>query len=118
MKILVGEDLPPAVAGFLAAMEYDAQHVRDLGLAGETDQVVYARAQDLGAMLLTADLGFGNVHLYPPGTHNGVIILRFPDFFRRNDILDLVRRFIQDTDLESFAGALVVVTPSSYRVRR
>lgn len=118
MKILIDEDLPYAATRLLVEMGHDVQHVRDVGLSGEPDRVVFAKAQELDATLLTADLGFGNPHQYSPGTHSGMVIFRFPDFFRRDDILDLIRRFINDTDVDSLKGALVVVTPHSYRVRR
>jgi predicted nuclease of predicted toxin-antitoxin system len=38
--------------------------------------VVYATAQALGAVLVTADKGFGDIRRFPLGTHHGIVVLR------------------------------------------
>lgn len=116
MRILVDEDLPIALVRLLDSLGHDAEHVVEIGLRGSKDQEVYDAAQQRGAMLFTADLGFGNRLNY--SSANGIVLLRFPDYFRRAEILSLVRRFLQDADLTLLVGALVVVSPGGYRVRR
>jgi len=118
MRILVDEDLPRAVASLLRERGHDAVHVLEVGLGGSLDEAIFAQARDRKALLISADLDFGNIQRYPLGSHNGVIVLRFPDHFRRGDILSLVSRLLDSTDLDSLAGALVVVGPGSYRIRR
>lgn len=44
MKFLVDEMFSPAVARHLTDLRHDAQHVRDLGLAGRTDDKVLHQA--------------------------------------------------------------------------
>ena len=116
MRILVDEDLPIAVARLLESLGHDAEHVVEVGLRGKTDREVYDAAQRRGAMLFTADVGFGNRLIYTPT--NGIVLLRFPDHFRRAEIVSLVRRFLEQADLTLLADALVVVSPGGYRVRR
>ena len=118
MKILVDEDLPRAAAELLRRLGHEAEHVRDLGLRGEPDHVIFAAAQERQAILLSADVGFANLRRYPLGTHCGVVVLRFPDYFRREDILALLDRFIESVDPTSLCGALAIVTPRAYRIRR
>lgn len=118
MRILVDEDLPKAVAALLRERGHEPEHVLEAGLRGSPDETILRHATDRKAALMTADLDFSNIKQYPLGSHNGVIVLRFPDYFRRRDILSLVSRFLDSADLDSLAGALVVVSPGSYRVRR
>jgi predicted nuclease of predicted toxin-antitoxin system len=118
MRFLVDEDLPTAVVGLLIERGHEAQNVRSIGLAGKNDREVFNAAQSRAAVLLTADVAFGNVRTYPPAHHGGVVLLRFPDHFRRQQILDLVQAFLDATEPSNITGALVVVSPGSYRVRR
>lgn len=118
MKILVDEDLPRAVADLLTEQGHEAVHVIDAGLRGSSDDSVFRACVDEGALLLTADLDFADIRKYGLGPHKGIAVLRFPDYFRRPQILNLVRRFADSADLGSFADALVIVEPGSYRVRR
>lgn len=118
MRIVVDEDLPLAVAQLLRESGFEAKHVRELGLAGQPDSNVIAAAREKTALLFTADLHFSNLLTYPLGTHSGVVVLRFPDYFRRAEIVQLVRRFVGEVDLGDIQGCLVVVDPRSFRIRR
>lgn len=44
MRFLIDEMFSPAVARHLIALGHDAQHVRDVGLAGRADDEVFERA--------------------------------------------------------------------------
>ncbi len=118
MKFLVDEDLPTAVVALLTELGHEAIHVRDAGLRGQPDRQIFAAAQDRSAILLTSDVGFGNTLLYPSGTHCGIVVVRFPDHFRRDSILRLIRSFLTTADLFSVTGNLVIVEPGTYRIRR
>lgn len=118
MKIIVDEDLPKLAASLLCEMGHDAKHVTELGLGGAPDTVIASEAARQCAVLVTADVGFGNLQAYPTGSHPGIVLLRFPDHFRRNEILNLVRRFFTNVDLSAIIGALVIVSPGTYRIRR
>ncbi|MBI2842893.1 MAG: DUF5615 family PIN-like protein [Armatimonadetes bacterium] len=107
-----------ALSTVLREFGHDVRHVREVGLRGQPDEFVFAMAQDMAAILITADLGFGDIRRYPLGSHCGVVVLRLPDYYRRDDIVELVRRFLESADLERMAGALVVVDPVRFRIRR
>ena len=53
MKFLIDEMFSPAVARHLTDLGHDAQHVRDLGLAGCTDDEVLHRAAVEGRVVVT-----------------------------------------------------------------
>jgi hypothetical protein len=68
-------------------------------------------------LLVTFDLGFGDVRRYPPGGHDGIILLRLEDQHPEL-VLDVLRRLLAQQDLDSVEGALVVVTDTTVRIRR
>ena len=68
-------------------------------------------------MLVTFDVGFGNLRAYPPGTHNGIVLLRLADQ-RPDATLDVLRRFLIGHALDDLAGALIVVSDDRVRIRR
>jgi hypothetical protein len=51
--------LPPALAQWLQARGHDAVHAFDLGLHRAADTEIFARANDDGRTIITADLGSG-----------------------------------------------------------
>jgi predicted nuclease of predicted toxin-antitoxin system len=91
--------------------------VGDEDLTGPTDSVVMGACRADGRMLMTFDVGFGNVHAYQPGTHNGIVLLRLADQ-RPDATLDVLRRFLIGHALDELAGALIVVSDDRVRIRR
>lgn len=117
MRFLIDEDLPAAVADLLRDLGHEAEHVRYLGLCGKPDRRVLAAAQEREAILMSADMGFASIQHYPLGKHSGIVVVRLPDFYRRKEILALIRAFISTVDADLYR-ALTIVTPGSVRIRR
>jgi len=67
--------------------------------------------------LVTADKGFGDIRVYPPETHGGVLLLR-PDEDGIRPVLDLLDRVLSAYRIEMLVGLLTVATPRSIRIRR
>lgn len=113
----IDEDLPTAVAVVLRENGYDAVTVLEQAMGGWKDDAVWKAVQYEDRLLVTADKGFADVRLYPPGTHSGIVLLR-PDQDGIQPLTDLVRSMIASHHLSEFRGAIVVVTPRGIRVRR
>jgi predicted nuclease of predicted toxin-antitoxin system len=58
VRFLVDAQLPPLLARYLVAAGYPAEHVSDLGLDAASDREIWARAADLGAVIVTKDEDF------------------------------------------------------------
>ena len=67
--------------------------------------------------LITADKGFADLRLHPAGSHAGVILLRASEESRRA-YLELAGIALDRLELNNLAGAVVVVTYRSVRIRR
>ena len=117
MHIKVDEDLPAHVVQRLRDKDYDASSVLDQNMGGWKDPRLWQAVQAHGQFLVTADKGFGNIRVYPPGTHGGVLLLR-PDEDGIRPVLDLLDRVLATYRIETFVGFLTVATPRSIRIRR
>ena len=117
IRLKVDEDLPSEVAGLLRNAGHDACTVTEQRLSGTPDSTLWDHVQHEQRCLLTADKGFANAQLHPPGTHEGVILLRLPRESRAAYI-HLVQSLLANLALESVKGSLVVVTPQAIRIHR
>lgn len=117
MQIKVDEDLPRRVVALLRENGYQADTVVEQGMAGWTDAEIWRKIQAEGRFLLTADKGFADIRVYPPGTHSGVMLLR-PDQDGIRPTVELLGKVLQSYDLTALAGTITVVMPRGVRVRR
>lgn len=118
LDFLVDESVPLSVVVTLREQGYRARHVRDINLRGAPDEIIFARAQEEGWIIVSRDLGFGNLLDYPLGTHAGIIVLRLPSTFTAQQICDILGAFVERVEPEMLDSALAVVEPDRYRIRR
>ena len=117
MRIKVDEDLPKAATQMLRRRGHQALGVIEQGMGGAKDPDLWRAIQAEHRFLVTADKGFGDIRSYPPGTHQGVLLLR-PDQAGIRPVLDLLERVLAAYDLETLVGTIVVATPRGIRIRR
>lgn len=79
LKFVIDEDMPRSTAGALRAENYEALDIRDHGLRGKSDNEIFKFAQKQQAIILTGDLGFGNILHFPLASHFGIAIAHFPN---------------------------------------
>jgi predicted nuclease of predicted toxin-antitoxin system len=120
MTFLLDECVPGKTKKLLKKLGLSVTTIADLGKISSNDPEVLNLARSRKAILLTTDLDFADLILYPLGTHEGIIVLRLrPD---RPDILDEVHRilesFLKQTPPAEIAKALVVIDRNKYRLRR
>jgi predicted nuclease of predicted toxin-antitoxin system len=77
-SFLIDEDLPQSLSSFLRRSGYESKHVAELGMRGLSDNAIYRAAQERDAVLTSRDLGFANTLEYAPGTHRGLVVVRYP----------------------------------------
>jgi predicted nuclease of predicted toxin-antitoxin system len=115
---LVDEDMPRSTARALQHAGYQAEDVRDVGLTSQPDTAVYAYAQAHQQTLVTADMGFANILLFPPETHAGIVVTRFPNDLTTTEVNQEIMTGLASLGGESLSGILVIIEPGRVRVRR
>ena len=115
--VKIDDDLPRLIADLVVARGYGAATVMGQGWQGASDDELWLRVQDEGRWLITADKGFADLRRHPAGSHAGVILLRAPEESRRA-YLELAAIALDGLKLDDLAGAVVVVSYRSVRIRR
>lgn len=96
---------------------FEIQRIQELGMTGAEDEDVFKKAQDLEAVLVSSDRGFGDIRRYPPSSHCGMIVLKMvSDPVRVQEVHKVLKQLLKKED--QFRGALFIVDTHKYRVRR
>jgi len=93
-------------------------HAGDVGLASAADREIIKYAVERKAILVTKDLEFASILLYPWDSHLGVIVLRLPFYFTAKQINKVLRGFLSSLDVKELENAVTIVELGRYRMRR
>lgn len=80
-------------------------------MTGAPDDKFWRVVQREGMCLFTADKGFANAQVFPPGTHGGIVLLPLPRESRAGYI-HLTGSLLESVNVESAVGSIVAVTPA------
>ena len=116
MKFKIDENLPVECAESLRAASYDAETASAEALSGSQDAVLFDHCKKEERILITLDLDFANVQVYPPRTHPGVIVLRPPNQ-DKSTLLSVLGRFVAMLPSRSPEGQLWIVEADRIRFR-
>lgn len=117
-KFVIDEDLPRSTATVLRNHGYEVRDVRDCSLRGASDEEVYKFALNEGAVLVSADIGFGNVLSFPVGNHFDIVVVRFPNEMTAKEVNRQLIGKLKDLIESDFKGNLIVIEPGKVRIRR
>jgi len=117
-RFLIDEDCPLSLEPLLNNKSYDTVHVKTSGLSGTKDPELFIFAQKEQRIIISRDLGWANIKIYPPSTHCGLIILRLPFESIAIEIRQVVERFIDRVNMQEISGATVVVDKNKFRIRK
>lgn len=116
MKYKLDENLPYQLAEDLEAVGHDVDTARDEGLEGHPDNEVLVSSAADDRMLVTMDIGVGDVRKIPAG-HPGVVVIRV-EFPSRRHIDDMVLHVLSHPDVDSWKHCIVTVGTNRIRVRK
>ena len=116
MKLKIDENLPGECAALLRVRGFEADTVADECLSGAADTLILARSRSEGRVLVTLDLDFSNVQVYPPSEHAGIIVLR-PKRQDKGTLLKLMQRVVLALTNRTPSGELWIIEPDRIRFR-
>jgi predicted nuclease of predicted toxin-antitoxin system len=117
MQFKTDENMPIETADDLRQASHDALTVAEQQLAGQPDFQVADVCRREGRALITLDLDFSDIRVYPPCDYSGIIVLR-PSVQTIPNIRRLVGQVIALLNSEPLAGNLWIVDESQIRIRR
>jgi predicted nuclease of predicted toxin-antitoxin system len=118
ITFLIDEDIPRSTVKLLNGKGYEALGVRDCGLRGKSDEEIFKFAQQAGAVILTGDMGFGNLFRFPIGKHYGIFIVHFPNEVSTSELNQQIMKGLEALNETDFIGNLIILEPGKIRVRR
>ena len=97
---------------------FEVYDVRDHGLRGQEDSKILAFAKRHEAILITGDVGFGNLLLYPVGSHAGIVIVRFPNEISPPELNINIAHALDELSDDELPGSLTILEPGKIRIRK
>ncbi len=112
----IDENLPEEIAVLLRQAGYEAVSVEDQGLAGEPDNVIAGMCRAEGLVLVTLDLDFSNIQVYPPDRMAGIVVLRVSDQSKPR-LLETLEQTLPLLETEQIDRRLWIVEADRVRIR-
>ena len=116
-RFVLDEDVQKSLAERLREAGHEVRRVQEEGLRGAPDEEVFKFAQDIGAALVTLDLGLADIRMLTE-THHGVILVRMPEEMSTESMDREIMASLERVDVESLNDTLVVIEPGNVRERR
>ena len=102
---------------FLRGLGHTVKTAKEAGLEVADDTDILQHAKDTDAVLLTNDLDFANILLYPPASYLSIIVLKISKA-TTPQVHAVLQQMLNNIPSDQFSGALFVVDRNKYRVRR
>ena len=116
MRLFCDQNIMVETARFLRALGHDVSSARDVKLAEAPDDEVLAYAIREDRVLLTYNADFGDLRLFPVGTHSGIIRLRLSEQ-TAGALHPVLEAALRDLAAKDLSGKLVTVTRTAIRIR-
>lgn len=117
VKFLADECTFDLTVEFLRSEGWDVTTVKEIGLRGAKDPEVLSKAREMGAVLFTRDMDFGDIRKFPPSAYGGVIVLKMT--YRTSvEVHAVLRKMLRNVKEDAFVGALFIVDHNKWRKRR
>ena len=116
-EVKLDENLPASSAAVLARAGHDVDTVTAEGLTGAPDRDVVVAATAEGRILISLDVGMGDIRAYPPGSHAGIVVLRVPDQSAAT-VTEAINDLAGLAEPASLTGAIAILQRGLLRIRR
>ncbi len=116
VRFKLDENVPGDAAVLLRNAGHDTHTVMEEGLGGRADSRILDVCRTEGRVLVTFDIDFSDLRLYPPADHKGIWVLR-PRTQSIASTLVLLKGALGVLETESADDRLWIVEPGQVRIR-
>jgi len=116
IRFKLDENLPRDAEALLRNAGYEVQTVLDERLGGRPDPQILDACRSEARVLITFDLDFADIRLYPPTSHAGIWVLR-PLTQSIENTLILLRDALTLIKTEPSEGRLWIIEHGRVRIR-
>jgi predicted nuclease of predicted toxin-antitoxin system len=118
MKVKLDENLGDAALRILTEAGHEVATVAQQGLQGAGDADVIVACQKERLCLVTLDLGFSDILLFPPRLYSGIAVLRPRAKPSHQDVLVCVQTLATALKQELIVGQLWIAEANRVRIHR
>lgn len=116
MRVKVDENIGATGVDLLRRAGHDTMTVREQGLAGSADEVVFRHCCAERRTLITLDRDFAQVPRFPPKASAGIVVLELGGPASLRLLLSRLNDFLAFVASRSVAGELWIIEPGRVRV--
>lgn len=116
MKFLADMGISPKTVAFLRALGHDATHLQEQGLERLSDPTILIKTREEERILLTHDLGFGELVAASGGRLPSVIVFRLRNM-HPSHVNHSLGQILARYQIELAEGAIISVTEGQIRLR-
>ena len=116
LRLKLDENLPRRALAVARERGHDVETAESEGLLGAADKQIEAVCVAEDRILVTLDLDFADVRVYPPGQLPGTMVLR-PAAQGASQIVHLLQAALALAEREPPRGQLWLVEPGQVRIR-
>jgi len=116
VRIKVDENIGNSGVGMLRQAGHDVMTVREEGLAGSVDELVFQACISESRTLVTLDRDFGQITRFPPKQTAGIVILGLGGPASLQQLHARLSDFLSLAATRSVTGELWIVEPGRVRV--
>ena len=119
LRFLADHCVPNSIIQTLRDASYEVFRLRDVLPVESPDAVVIAKAQGIGAILLSLNGDFADIVTYPPGSYKGIVALQVRNHPEAlpHLIARLTAYLKAEPSMEHYRGKLLVVEADRIRIR-
>ncbi len=119
LKLFIDQCVPSSISQILRDADHEILLLRDYIPINSPDNVVIAKAQELGAILVSLNGDFADIVTYPPTDYQGIISLQLRN---HPEIIPQLMQRLTDylsvhSSMEHYQGKLLLVEVYRIRIR-
>jgi len=118
LKFKLDENFGTRTQHIFESARFEVDTVRDEGLGGSSDEIIYNTCCSEKRCLVTLDLDFSNVLRFPPEKTGGIAVIRFHANPTLPQLEKLIRQFLKQLTVTSINKQLWIIEPNRIRIHQ